>query len=208
LVKTGFLFALAVTMLSIVALVDRDAFAQDSDIYGYGDSAPTYSDYPEYGDVGGNEIHGQGTDPGDVHGHIPDSSRLGDEAAHGPIHTAEPMPRRPFKLPDVVIPESDYDDVVSQDDIFKADAGTAVRFSQPSQGEYGVGRSEGGGPRTVTGVFSVRNKYRRTFDIAGQAGVYVASPEENLYRLDKQQVTITFDERGEISNITPAVPVQ
>ena len=200
-----FVFALMAAMLSVMVLVDRDVFAQDSYIADYGEAAPTHTDYPAYDDVSGNEIHGPGTDPMDTHGGTPELSQLGDETAGDPIHTAEPMARRPFKLPDVTVPESDYDDVVTQDDIFKADAGTAVRFSQPEQGE---GTSEGGGPRTVTGVFSVRNKQRRTFDVGGQAGVYVASPEENLYRLDKQEVVITFDERGEISKITPAVPVQ
>jgi hypothetical protein len=177
-----------------------------SDYADSGELPPGYDPRTGLGGSDGLEVHGRGTDEGGVHGRIADSPRLGEEAPRDPIGTAEPMPRKPFKLPDGSIPESDYDDVVSQTEVFGAEAGTPIRFSRPPAGRN-LDSSSADGPRTITGLFSVRNKYRRTFDIDGRAGVYVAPREENLYRLDKQQVTITLDEKGEIVKIDPQIPV-
>lgn len=169
----------------------------------YADSGELPPGYDAQADL---EVHGRGTHEGGVHGRVSESPRLGEEVPRDPIGTAEPMPRTPFKLPDGSIPESDYDDVVSPMEVFGAEAGTAIRFDRPPASRES-GSSAADGPRTVTGLFSVRNKYRRTFDIDGRAGVYVAPREENLYRLDKQQVTITLDEKGDILKIEPEIPV-
>jgi hypothetical protein len=175
----------------------------------YADSGELPPGYDSQGGLGGSdglEVHGRGTHEGGVHGRVSESPRLGEEVPRDPIGTADPMPRKPFKLPDGSIPESDYDDVVSQTEVFGAEAGTAIRFTRPSVTRES-GSSAADGPRTITGLFSVRNKYRRTFDIDGRAGVYVAPREENLYRLDKQQVKITLDEKGEIVKIEPEISV-
>jgi len=196
-----------VTALFASMLFTPDALAQDPDIADYGVPDPAYTDYPEYNDVSGDEIHGAGTDPEELDRDVLEPSPFGMETPHDPIYIAEPPPRKPFKLPDVPIPESDYDEAVSPNEVFGADVGTPVRFPERDQASD-VGTSAKDQPRTVTGLFSVRNKYRRTFDIDGKAGVYVASREDNLYRLDKQQVTITFDDHGKIVKITPEIPAE